>query len=393
MSSWFVIATVVLVAFAGLGAWATYTAHADPGTTTERRTAASWVADGGFDHSATVVRENPLYPVGTTLSNRSTYFAAAAPVLDGRYTVRQRGLSGEATVSLVADLVIRSADDEETYWTDRERLNGTEATVVGPDEPATVAFSVNVSRVEERIAEIREGIGDTPGETSVAVVVDARIVGLLDGERSSLSFSRRLPLSLSGDTYAVTPPGDGPERVERMETADVPREHGPLRSVGGPFALAAGAVGLAGLAYGWREGRFELSAAERERLAHLDDREEFDEWIAAGRLDAAVADAPPAVEFDSLADLVNFAIDSDAGVVDDGSGTFHVLTGGRRFVYRASDPSSSEPPELATSVDAVTPGGEDDPTDDSADEPDGEPSPTASPSASTDADVDASKDV
>jgi len=356
LSTWLPVLLVVAVAVAGVGGWATYTAHAAPGTTTEQRTTTAWTAAAGFDHSATVTRENPLYPVGTELTNRSTYFRSAAPVVDGRFTVRQRGLTGNVSVDLATALVLESADEETTYWTDRRRLAATTASNVGAD-PVAVGFSLNVSEVADRIADIEGSLGSTPGETSAAVVVDVEVAGTVDGERSRLSFTRRLPVGLSGDTYTVSAPGPTEEPATRTTAVEVPREYGPLRSLGGPLALLVGAVAAGGLAYGSRTETLDLSERERARLEYLDDRAEYDEWIVSARLPSTTA-GDRVAEASSLADLVDLAIDSDAAVVEDSAdGTFHVHAGEYRFTYRPPTVDGSEPP-ASDRTDAVAAGSE-----------------------------------
>lgn len=332
LSSWFIVLVGLAIVFGGVGMWATYTAHVDPGTTTEQRTTTAWSATGEFVHSATVTRQNPLYPVGTELTNRSTYFRKTTPELDGAFTVSQRGLTSDVSVDLTATLLLQSADEETTYWTDQRQLNETTAAGVGT-RPVTIGFDLNVTRVAERIAEIEAGIGSAPGETSAAVVVTGEISGTTDGAQSRLTFSRRLSLDLGGDTYAVSTPGDPEERVQREVTVETPREYGPLRAIGGPLAFVVGALATGGLAYAAREDQLSLDGAERERLAYLHDRAEFDEWIVSVR-SPPVDDDQMVAEAASLADLVNLAIDSDAAVLENSTDeTFHVIVDGVRYRY------------------------------------------------------------
>ncbi|QZX98986.1 DUF5305 domain-containing protein [Halobaculum rubrum] len=337
LSSWLAVLLVVSFVVGGAGAWATYTAHVGSETETVERTTTVWTATGSFDHSATVVRANPLYPIGTTLTNRSTYFRSATPVLDGRFTVAAPGLQGNTSVELATTLSIESADEETTYWSDSRPLNSTTA-----DGPATVAFSINTTDVADRIAAIESGIGSTPGETTVAVVVDVAIRGTTaDGATSRLSFSSRLPVELNGDTYTVSDPGPIEESVERTVTERVEREYGPVRSIGGPIALLVGVVAIGTVGYIAGRGRPALTEAERARLEYLDDRSEFDQWIVSVDIPPASADGRPA-EASSLADLVNLAIDTDNAVLKTPDAEeFHVVDGTYRYTYHAPPPAGS----------------------------------------------------
>ncbi len=59
---------LIMIAFAAVGGYVTYTAYEDPGTTVETEQVSSWEANGTYTTAARVTEPNPLYPVGTTLS-------------------------------------------------------------------------------------------------------------------------------------------------------------------------------------------------------------------------------------------------------------------------------------------------------------------------------------
>jgi len=131
LASWFTVLVVVLVATGALGGWATYQAHVAPGTVEETEQRVVWGIDGSFDHSAQVTETNPVFDTGTTLTNRSTYFSAASPVLDGRFTADYHGNgSGPVTVTLESDLVHRTVNEDTVYWTTRQDLSTTTTTLI-----------------------------------------------------------------------------------------------------------------------------------------------------------------------------------------------------------------------------------------------------------------------
>ncbi|MXR20108.1 DUF5305 domain-containing protein [Halobacterium bonnevillei] len=324
-SSWFPVLVVALLAAAAVGGWATMTAHATPGTSEQQSEQAHWTVTGEFDHSATVTRENPVFDRGTVLSDRQTYYLTVAPVLDGEFTAEYASVEAtDADLSVDAELVVQEVGEDVVYWTERRQLATTDTTVAS-GEQRTVSFAVNVSDVADRRSEIRDGLGQTPGdlETFVAMAVTAE--GTADGGPAELSFTQRLPLSIDGDTYSVGSPGRTSETLTTTETVQVERSYGPLWSVGGPVLFLVAGGGLVALAFGRRRGLLELSADERSRLTFQQDRATFDEWIVAVRLPDAVHDLPRA-DAESLADLVDFAIDTNAGVVEDpDTGTFYAV--------------------------------------------------------------------
>jgi len=323
-SSWFTGLVVVCAVLAVAGGAVAYTAHAAPGTTTHQADRTLWSVDGEFSHAAEVTRENPVFEVGETLSNRSTYFATAAPVLDARYAATYRGSADAANVSVDATLVTRASGENTVYWTQRRPLEEGEAGL-SSGESAAIEVSVNASAMAARLVQIQRDLGTTPGDVTSEIVVAVDAESATDEGPSSLSFTHRLPVSIAGNTYAVGPAEGGREAVTATETVTRQRDRGPLWSVGGPLVFLAGAGGLAGLVVGRRRDAFAVSPAERRFLAFREERAEFDEWVTAVRLPAEVRERPRA-EADSVADLVDFAIDTDAGVVEDpDTGTLYAV--------------------------------------------------------------------
>ncbi|MFB6073160.1 MAG: DUF5305 family protein [Halobacterium sp.] len=336
---WFTVLVVAAVLLVAIGGWATATAYVAPGSVEEERTVRHWSVTGEFSHSATVTRENPLFPVGTDLSNRSTYYSRIAPVLDGQFIARYVG-GGTGTVSANATLVVESVGENQVFWTERRRLNATTATAVETGETAVVAFDVNTTRVANRIDTIQSQLGGGSGTIQTSVVVDVTAAGEVNGQPAQLSFSRALSISLSGDTYTVSTPGATSKSMTTTRTVTVPRDRGLLWSVGGPLLLLVGGLALGGLGLGYRRDALGVTEAEREYLAFRDERDEFDEWVVRARLPNEVFDRPRA-EAESLSDLVDFAIDTDTGVVEDpDDGTCYAV--GEQFVL------AYDPPEIGS---------------------------------------------
>lgn len=317
VSSWFSVAVAICLVLAIVGGWAVYTVNVNPGTDVEQQQQTHWTVDGEFQHSAEVTRENPAFETGETLTNRSTYFIKASPTLDGRYVATYSGVEGDpASITLDPTLVIRATDDETVLWENRTSLNEETTSSVDSGDSASVSFSLNASTAAERRDAIRSGLGTSPGEVEMYVAVDVAVEGTADGKPATLSFTHRLPVTVEGNVYAVGPELADTEQQSTVETVTVTREYGLFWSAGGPLLLIAGLAGLATLGAGRRRGVFVLSPEERELLAYSQERAEFDEWVVRMRLTDDLRDRPRA-EAESLADLVDFAIDSDTGVVED----------------------------------------------------------------------------
>ncbi|SEW18182.1 DUF5305 family protein [Halobacterium jilantaiense] len=351
---WFVVLVVAFAVLAAAGGYAAGTAHAAPGTTTERQTVEHWAVGGEFGHSATVTRENPVFEVGETLEGRSTYFVGASPILDGTYRVSYADPTGDAEpvdVTATATLVLSSTGESATYWTDRERLATTDATLA-PGETTSVAFDVNASRVDERATDIQQGLGDTAGEVTATISVAVNATGAVAGSEYPVSYTQSVPLTIAGSTYGVDAPGPTSEAATTQRTVQVAKSYGPLWTVGGPLLLLAGLAGLGALGAAYRRDEPGLTDAERDYLAFRDERAEFDEWVVRARLPATIRDRECA-DAESLADLVDYAIDADVGVVEDAaSGSFYAVTRDLLVVYEPpAEPDVVSP--LAGDFDAL----------------------------------------
>lgn len=334
VSSWFTVAAVVCLVLAIVGGWAVYTVHASPEEVVEQRQQTHWTVDGEFRHSAEVTRENPAFETGQTLTNRSTYFIRASPTLDGRFVATYSSATGDpATVTLDPTLVIRATDGETVFWENRTSLAAPTTSSVDAGDSAAVSFSLNASKAADRWEAIRSALGDSPGEVETYVAVDVAVEGTADGQPATLSFTHRLPVTVNENTYTVGPESAGTEQLTTGETVTVTREYGLFWLAGGPLLLIAGLAGIAILGAGRRREAFVLSPVERNLLAYRQERAEFDEWVVRMQLPDELRDRPRA-EAESLADLVDFAIDSDTGVVEDPeTGNFAVVADSFLAVY------------------------------------------------------------
>jgi hypothetical protein len=193
--------------------------------------------------------------------------------------------------------------------------------------------------VDELRNEIRRGVGrhDRIEPTAFTKEALAAICAAV-GYEVDRTVEHSLPIGVDGSTYRVDDPGSLGERHEETRPVTVRDDPGPLAGVGGPVLFVLGAAGAAALVAGRRRGQFALTPEEREWLAFQADRSDFEGWLVTMRLPDAADDLPRA-EAETLADLVDFAIDTDNAVAEHPeTGTFAVVHDGYRYVY--------EPPAL-----------------------------------------------
>ncbi|AUX08756.1 hypothetical protein AArcSl_1121 [Halalkaliarchaeum desulfuricum] len=342
-SNWGVLLAVFLL-LALAGGWFAYGAYVDPPEETTSEVISSWSVDAEWSHSATVTEDNTVFPVGTELEDRTTYFGAIAPTLSGVFEVGYTATeASDVSIDAESTLVARSVDQEtETvYWSETDALDTASTDGMDPDGTVETSFSINTTALDERIGQIRDEIGADPGTLELFVETTVTIEGTFDGDREAAELTYELPLELDGTTYSVDDPGPQSEVFERTEPVSEPVEPGVLGGVIAPILLLLGLVGAAGVAAGRHTGRFAVDDAERDWLAFRDDRSEFDEWVTRISLPEEALRRPTA-RAASLQDLVDFAIDNSAGVVEDPErNAFFVITD--EYVYTYEPPAGPDP--------------------------------------------------
>ncbi|RKD95824.1 DUF5305 domain-containing protein [Halopiger aswanensis] len=341
---------VGFVLVAAFGGWMTYGAFADSGTETDQRLEHRWTATGSFAHSATVPESTAIYDAGTVLENEPLYYTSVTPTVDGEFVGGYDADAGEnVSVDLTVDVRYRAVAPEEdvVYWSERERLAAASEDDVAPDDAVAVPFSLNVSAVDARIAEIESDLGASLGETEIAIEVHREIEGTIDGEHRTASDRFRIPVAHDGATYQIEAAETYDEQYETYETVAVAGDESdpPLAGLG---LLGLGLVGT--LAAGIATARVpEPTAAEREWLDYRDDRAQFEEVVASIALPESELEGERA-RVDTLADLAEFGIDVDEPIVFDRRTRQYVVR--HEGVVYTFEPPALEAETGATAADA-----------------------------------------
>lgn len=354
----FVIIAVVLLA---AGGWVTYGAYVDPGTQTTQETLGTLEYNGGFEHGAAIQRQNALFPVGLRLTDQPVYFTNVSPTLSGAYTldVTATGLDSARTEVTLSRVIQSTTGEDTVIWSDSRQLG--ETTGVGGGE-TSVPFSVTVPEAADRIATIQESLGGSAGETSVVIRAEATLVASAAGQTTRTTTTEALQLSPGDQTYSVTPPESDGGSLPVTVSRTVPRTPSLPERVGGPLLVVVGLLGLGVGGLSRRRGQLSLTDEEAAYRAFLEDYREFDEWLTTISL-PATGNLPEA-QAESLADLVDYAIDTDSAVIEDpGTGRFAVVHDGTRYTYR---PPPTPPARSLTEALGLTRGDEarDDPPED-----------------------------
>jgi hypothetical protein len=368
---WSTVVLVVCLVAAGVGGLFVYDVYATEGTTTETRTVTDGRIEGSFTHRATITEraEDTPFEPNETVDDRSVYFQRIMPVLEGSFTLTYTGGDAPLDVrvrrAVVVENVESTSEGESTvYWRQNRSIRTVERTVES-GERVTVPFELNVTATRAAARNVSERVG-APGETQISVVTTV-VATRQDGASRSERVVVPLSVDPDGDVYRVSA-DPSTESFSRTVTERVPADPGPLRSVGGPVLLVVGLLGTVGAGLVTVRDDLGLSETERAWLRYRDDRADFEEWINRMTLPDDAVETPDG-EAETLGDLVDFAIDTDAAVVEDPErGAYFVFDDGRTFAF--------DPPETPAAVDADRPEPETNVDGDSDDErdDDGEPS-------------------
>ncbi|WP_436931428.1 DUF5305 domain-containing protein [Halosimplex halobium] len=331
--------TAVCLLLAAVGGFVAAQTFTGPDTTTEQRTVATWTTDGELRHGAVVQRDTRAFDAGAVLRNRSVYFSSVTPTLNGSYVFRHSGDAEPATVRTDLRLVVRAVEvgeGESVLWRVSERVASERTTSLSPGDEFAVPYEFNVTAQSELAERVRRELGSSRGEVQVRLVADTAVSTTVAGEEFAGDRTAALEVTPRGDSYAVSATTAGQRREPVTERVAVPVEPDPVARYGGLLAALVGLVGAGLVAYLDRAGRLDVDPETRAAMELARDRDSFAEWISTGRVPPAGDDR--VVTVDSLAGLVDVAIDSERRVVEDtDSGTFVVLDGGTRYEFRPDD--------------------------------------------------------
>ncbi|MEF8822078.1 MAG: DUF5305 domain-containing protein [Halovenus sp.] len=305
----------------------------------------SWSSTAVYSHEAAVQTETAVFEQGAVLEDQPAYLSSVAPVLNGTFQYGYNASdSGDLSVAVDQTLVVRAVGDEGTFefWREETDLGSERVSSLQPGERAAVPFSLNVTDTRLRIEEIESQLDGSTGDTEIIVQSNVTISGQRNGVAVNETNGYQIRIDDQGTAYRVGNDEPVTDSDQQFRPETVTASYGPLRSLLAPALFVLSAIGLAGLVAGRRQGRFELSEAEREWLRYRAEADEFEEWLSTGTIpDEALSRTTVRVE--TLEDLVDLAIDSNRRVVRDHSrGLCAVLLEETVYTYDLPEQSGEE---------------------------------------------------
>ncbi|MFB6223764.1 MAG: DUF5305 domain-containing protein [Haloarcula sp.] len=347
LSRWLLPIILLSLVLALAGGYVTYDSHIEGGeTVVEQQTAGTWTVESGFEHSATVERDTAVFSVGEELENRSLYFTTAAPQLDGTYTISHDNTDDNpAITSTELSLVIRAVEERNgetvVHWRTSDSLETLDAVKIEDGDTESTTVSVDIPTILNRTESIQNDLGAAPGETEVLLIADTTVESSINGQTFTDTRTDRIEITPGESVYRVSTTTQSQSSYEATEQVTRTIEPSRLELYGGPVLCSLGLLcaALLGIAR-WRGW---LAVTEREQVRHEFEtaRNDFDEWISTAKIPES--DDRTTISTNTLADLVDIAIDSDRRVLEDGE-RYAVLVDSEIYTYTApkvADPLDS----------------------------------------------------
>ncbi len=264
---------------------------------------------GVLNASAIVTKENPIWPLGERVS-LPVYPLDVAPLLEPTLKWEISGESADVNVTAhIGVFYYVSYDGEKVF---EKTYNVSSASGVNS---VVVSVPVNISDVVSMI-EADVGFLKLPRfESGIEIKGDVVYSGTVAGRPASGSSSLNGNVKVSyGSVYTFT--GDAANGTGKYtETVTFTR---PINDKRRALFLAGSLLAgiMVAIAVALRL-LFNPSVQEIKTVRELAELRRYRKWISRGRLPESYANSPPKVEFLSLADLVEAAIDHGKRVVHD----------------------------------------------------------------------------
>lgn len=270
--------------------------------------------------AATVTGDSELYDRGTVIRDSPVYLTQTAPKVTVTVETNVSDGSLQAADRRLA-LVYRAERDGTVYWRNSTILAGESGSVSSGS--TTTSATVDVEAVQRRIQTLSR-------ETGARTVVDAVLTHRVAYETATDEGELRstAALSVSERTYSLSDGLEASETHVQRRQVTRPDSVETRTLFGGRLTVAnwTSWFGPTALVFLVGAGHAAVVARRRHDVAALErrlERDRFSEWVSRGRIPDAVDERR--VPVDSLADLVDVAIDADRRVVYDTERSLYVL--------------------------------------------------------------------
>lgn len=286
-----------------------------------------------YNYSATVEKENPLWPVGMRLNEQTVYFPAVASNLIGKFHFQISSAeipSGptELTTNYQLKRILSSSgkdkDKDIVYWS--------KETAISSGEGKEGEFQSDMTEVGEEIKWIKKGLNFDGGNIELKVIASVNYQGEIGNERINEWKEFPLVIKPSSSYYQVSSkPSNETVMKELIQKVLVSRSNSEKAIlIAPPVILLLTIIGLAVTKVKYKP----LTEGEIKELKKKREHERFKEQIAIGEYSGPDL-SKKTINVQSLKDLIELAIDSDKRVIfDPKKQVYFVIDGDILFFYQ-----------------------------------------------------------
>jgi hypothetical protein len=312
---------------------------------------------GLYAYTVPVTRENPLYPIGTTLKmGMPAYFFVASPTINMSFTYRVESadsadIQGKLETFIVATAIEGSGSKEsETAWSETEGsetnesvnkdkifwqkefpLNAEAGAVTWNGQSVTKEFSLNVAEVQSMVKNVQKQLNDST-DSKIEIVNRVTYTGKKYGKDAQITKDFAIPLVIKESSYFKLPEKlDLTQNTNITETLLVESKP-PLSKTVPPLSLCLLSLALLGTTLVCtRMGKVEPEYIEK--LEKEEKRSSFRDFISRGKIPED-RNSLLKVKISSLQELVDAAADMNSRVIyDPETETYFIINNDIMYIF------------------------------------------------------------
>jgi len=318
---------IVCVILSGLFVYASWYMPEHRDVTVE----APWYSlDGRYEYRAIVSEGNPLWPVGTPLTDNPVYFFAAAPELQTTFFFLAEGEALDLNVVSHTVAVLSMKEADTTYWSKEVAI----AEHAGPLQSGVYqnSFTLNMRDMHRQLNEIKEYLGFQRGTPVVEIVTTAVFTGTVNDQPVNEHRTYMMPITLGAGYYSVSENLSFTEAVAARETRTV-EVYPPVYQQYAAILLLLVSVGMLLWVVISRSPRFKPSAGMLQALEQEAIHARYRDWMSRGRFDQSIT--AHRIELGSLEDIISAAVDMNQRVIyDDDERTYFFVHENILYIYK-----------------------------------------------------------
>ncbi len=289
-----------------------------------------YTIDGRYEYRAVVSEENPLWPVGTTLTDNPVYFFAAAPELQTTFTFLVEGETVDLNVVSHSVAVLSMKDAEATYWSKEVVI----AEHAGPLQSGVYrnSFTLDMRDMQRRLNEIKEYLDFQRGTPVVDIVTTAVFTGTVDGKPVNEHRTYLMPITLGAGHYSISDNLSFTEAITASQTQTI-EVYPPMHQQYAAVLLLLVSVGMLLWVILSKSPHFKTPAGMLQALEQEAVHARYRDWMSRGRFDHSIT--AHRIELGSLEDIISAAVDMNQRVIyDNDEKTYFFVHDNILYIYK-----------------------------------------------------------